>query len=221
MDPITLHFNVFQAGTSHHGRHSLQVEEPQRQTVGALKHQLFADALQAQRSVRFIASGKILEDSVSLDTYNLGPESHICVSIGDRAPDAPKAPQRPTPAVHREHSQTKVDLQESLWSRFVSVILIAGSSVIFPYAVQKHRQLSTNTHLMLFIAAAVWVYFLLFHALPDAFKILMAALRWSVSRRVAAHSGPRMSESAASTPVAGCREANTLASRKPAAVEMS
>ncbi|CAK8994497.1 unnamed protein product [Durusdinium trenchii] len=183
MDPITLHFNIFQAGTPSQGRQSFQVEDPASATVGALKRQLFADALEAQRSVRFIASGRILEDTSSLDKCNLGPESHICVSISDKS-DAVRS--MPSPPVEKQVKTAQMERDSDLqawqvWTRCASFLAMAGSAMVFPYALQKHRHLSSNTHLFVCIAAAVWVYLLIFHTVPDAVQIILAAARWALS----------------------------------------
>ncbi|CAL1161403.1 unnamed protein product [Cladocopium goreaui] len=92
---------------------SFQVDDPQSKTVGALKQQLFADALKAQRFVRFIAGGRILEDTSSLDKCNLGPESHIHVSISGKSQNG--AQTMPSAAVAQAQTsqvERDSDLQE-------------------------------------------------------------------------------------------------------------
>lgn len=184
MDPITLHFNIFQAGTSSQGRQSFQVDDPQSKTVGALKQQLFADALKAQRFVRFIAGGRILEDTSSLDKCNLGPESHIHVSISGKSQNG--AQTMPSAAVAQaQTSQVERDSDLQAWHlcrRLASFLAMVGSAMVFPYALQKHRHSSSNTHLLVCIAAAVWVYLLIFHTMPDAAQIIVAAARWALCK---------------------------------------
>lgn len=228
MDPITLHFNVFQAGASQQGRHSLQVEDPRRQTVGALKNQLFGEALEARRSVRFIASGKVLEDSVSLDTYNLGPETHICVSISDRslANDASSSTRRSAQVPDRQAEEpASSQLPDvGMWSMLAGLLTVAGAAL--PYVVQRHRQLSNNMHLMLFVGLAVWLYVALFHVLPDGVQLLLAALRWSLRRRegplATGHSvsSSRKDDAEPDLPVSPADVAAVLPRRKPATIEL-
>eukprot|EP00930_Biecheleria_cincta_P039047 TRINITY_DN26854_c0_g1_i2.p1 TRINITY_DN26854_c0_g1~~TRINITY_DN26854_c0_g1_i2.p1 ORF type:complete len:242 (+),score=46.75 TRINITY_DN26854_c0_g1_i2:81-806(+) len=172
MDPITLHFSVFQASCSSQGRQSLQVDDPRSKTIGALKRELFSDALEAQRSVRFIAGGKILEDSSLLASYNLGRESHICVSISDQTPRL--SPTLAPAAEPVEVAPEDVNV-EDWWPsihRFAGFAALISSAVCFYCAWHKRRQLSIQLTQALCIGAAVWVYLLLFHAVPCACQVL-------------------------------------------------
>eukprot|EP00931_Biecheleriopsis_adriatica_P087344 TRINITY_DN61831_c0_g1_i1.p1 TRINITY_DN61831_c0_g1~~TRINITY_DN61831_c0_g1_i1.p1 ORF type:complete len:243 (+),score=51.24 TRINITY_DN61831_c0_g1_i1:170-898(+) len=186
MDPITLHFNIFQAGSSDQGRRSLQVDDPRGKTVGSLKRQLFSDALEAQRSVRFIASGRVLEDTSLLENCNLGRESHICVSINERSSQSlPSSPQLApkTEPVARELSGRLPEACEQqdwslLFSRLAGFAAMVGSGVLFFCAWKRRRQMPMNMTQLICIAAAVWVYLLLFHATPIAFQVAAGALRW-------------------------------------------
>lgn len=182
MDPIKLHFNIFQAGSSSHGSQSLQVDNPQSETVGMLKRKLFADALESQRSVRFIAGGKILQDASLLADCNLGKESHICVSISDQILSTPSSPAG-SPALPPAAEPMEVAAEEVkpqirwlVLYRVACLLALACSAVFFYFAWQRRRQLRVHVTQFLCIAMAVWVYVFLFHALPFACQVLAGSL---------------------------------------------
>jgi len=172
MDPITLHFSVFQASSSSQGRQSVQVDDPKSKTIGSLKRELFSDALEAQRSVRFIAGGKILEDSSLLASCNLGRESHICVSISDQTPRS--SPTLAPAAEPAEVAPEELNVQDWWPSihRLAGFAALISSAVFFYFAWHKRRQLPMQLTQALCIGAAVWVYLLLFHAVPCACQVL-------------------------------------------------
>lgn len=172
MDPITLHFSVFQASSSSQGRQSVQVDDPKSKTIGALKKELFSDALEAQRSVRFIAGGKILQDSSLLASCNLGRESHICVSISDQTPrSSPTLAPAAEPAEVAPEELKVEDWWPSI-QRLAGFAALISSAVFFYFAWHKRRQLPMQLTQALCIGAAVWVYLLLFHAAPCACEVL-------------------------------------------------
>jgi len=192
MDPITLHFNIFQAGSGDgEGRQSLQVDDPRSTTVLALKHHLFPDAMEARRSVRFIASGRILQDAALLEKCGLGRESHIHVSISDQTratgsqqtpPMSPEFRATTSPAGACD-TQASDSASEELWpyvGRFLGLALLAIGGLLFHVAWQKRRQLSMHTSQMACIAAAVWVYALLCHGLPAFIQVVALLLRCSM-----------------------------------------
>jgi hypothetical protein len=179
MDPITLHFNIFQAGAP--VRTSLQVEDPRATTILALKQQMFSDEIKASKSVRFIAAGKILEDTAALERYKLGKEAHIHVSISDGArpqpTSAPEGNASTTTAEEAKPSSGTSSPNESRssmlgWAILAGVIIFAGTGIALWIAFQKRRQYTMHTSQLLFICAAIWVYLLFFHALPSLFQAL-------------------------------------------------
>lgn len=179
MDPVTLHFNVFQAGAE--GRQSLQVEDPRGTTILALKKQLFPDAVKASKSVRFIALGRILDDSAPLERCGLGNEAHIHVSISDgasspkRAPAASPDDSSATAAEAKSPSLPEsANCEESAvsWIFLAGVAMFVGTGAALYAAFRKRRQFTLHTSQLLFICAAVWVYLLLCHGLPALFQAL-------------------------------------------------
>jgi len=200
MDPIKLHFNIFQAGSSSQGSQSLQVDNPQSETVGTLKRKLFADALESQRSVRFIAGGKILQDASLLADCKLGRESHICVSISDQASSPPSSPALPPAAEPVEVAMGEVKPQDRwlVLYRVSCLLALACSALFFYFAWQKRRQLRVHVTQFLCIAMAVWVYLVLFYALPCACQVLAGSFGSKISsvslvsraRPAEGHAGP-------------------------------
>eukprot|EP00933_Yihiella_yeosuensis_P042671 TRINITY_DN37329_c0_g1_i1.p1 TRINITY_DN37329_c0_g1~~TRINITY_DN37329_c0_g1_i1.p1 ORF type:complete len:237 (-),score=45.62 TRINITY_DN37329_c0_g1_i1:128-838(-) len=189
MDPITLHFNIFRAGGSGpEARQTFQVDDPTKITVSALKRRLFPDAMEGQKSVRFIASGHILQDTASLAKCGLGRESHIHVSISDRVDPTPPTSPVSTPALEPAAScpsivqEEEVDNSEKtqeMWDalgRFAMILALAGLGFAFHVAYRRRRTLSHSTSQTICIAAAVWIYALLCHGLPALFKLIGMAL---------------------------------------------
>lgn len=184
MDPVTLHFNVFQAGAP--VRHSLQVDDQRSTTILALKQQMFSDELKASKSIRFIAGGKIMADSTALDSYKLGKEAHIHVAITEATPTsspvrapAPAPGTENTSATVTEEAKTSSTAQEdggsgsmAGWGILLGVMLFAGTGAALYLALRKRYQYTMHTSQLLFICAAVWVYLLFFHGLPSLFQAL-------------------------------------------------
>mmetsp|Transcript_66108 Transcript_66108/g.158154 ORF Transcript_66108/g.158154 Transcript_66108/m.158154 type:complete len:214 (+) Transcript_66108:86-727(+) len=175
MDPITLHLNVFQVGVGAEDRKMHMVDDPRGTTVGALKRQLFPDAMEGQKSVRLIAGGRILKDTEPLESCGLGREAHIQVSISEsligRAPSTAAAEGGKSVNGTFSSQQMVGDdgpgpVQSLLASPFVVFLLFLGSAAGLYYGYRRRFQLTVQMSQALVIAAAVWVYALLFHGLP-------------------------------------------------------
>uniref|UniRef100_A0A7S3RK41 Ubiquitin-like domain-containing protein n=1 Tax=Strombidinopsis acuminata TaxID=141414 RepID=A0A7S3RK41_9SPIT len=201
MDSLTLHFNIFDASSAS-SRRSHHVDDPRATTVGALKRQLFLDALEEQRSVRFIASGKILSDADALHSCGLAREAHIQVSISDtaasRAEVAPHAEGGPmcnrTETLADRGDASSGSSQYTIMSeesaigaaRLLGAIVLAGAGVLFELAWRKRWYLSLHASQLICIFAAVWVYLLIFHALPALCKVLCQGIRGQLTSTAAA-----------------------------------
>lgn len=180
MDPVTLHFNIFQAGAP--VRTSLQVEDPRGTTISALKHQMFSDEIKASKSVRFIAAGKILDDSNALEHYKLGKEAHIHVSISEVSRTPPSSPEKGDSMTKAGSEEVKTGSEATSpneagasmvgWAILAGVAVFVGTGLLLYVAFQKRRQYTMHTSQLLFICMAVWVYVLFFHGFPALFQAL-------------------------------------------------
>jgi len=175
MEPVTLHFNIFQAGSPL--RKTLQVEDPKGTTIFGLKQQLFSDELKECKSVRFIAGGKILEDKEKLHSFKLGNEAHIHVSVSDGSGVRSRAQSdasNTTAAEAKSYDACSEEPSESAvsWAFILGAVIFIGTGAMLFAALRKRYQFSMNTSQLLFICAAIWVYLLLFHGLPAAFQTL-------------------------------------------------
>eukprot|EP00416_Gambierdiscus_australes_P017739 CAMPEP_0171059610 /NCGR_PEP_ID=MMETSP0766_2-20121228/3285_1 /TAXON_ID=439317 /ORGANISM="Gambierdiscus australes, Strain CAWD 149" /LENGTH=250 /DNA_ID=CAMNT_0011515067 /DNA_START=184 /DNA_END=934 /DNA_ORIENTATION=+ len=188
MDPITLHFNIFQAGVRTEGKQSLHVDNPCGTTVGSLKRRLFAEALEEQRSVRFITSGHVLDDTTLLGQCGLGNEAFIHVSIGScelRHTKSPAAPQRSastsqtTSASAAKGRPCLHEQEDSCMGPFflLSIVFFIGTGVLLHMAWRRRWLLSLHASQLLCILAAIWVYLLLCHGIPALFQVLLLGLR--------------------------------------------
>lgn len=181
MDPITLHFNVFQAGADPEGRKSLQVDDPRGTTVGALKRQVFPEAVEARKSVRFITSGRILDDGALLEECKLGHEAVIQVSISDPSSSRVSTPKHSSssasaktiPGAKQGCQDGNGDLTTFL---YLGTFFFAGGAVVF-FAWRKRRHLSLQMSQLFCIFTAIWVYFALCHALPAFCRALARGVR--------------------------------------------
>lgn len=176
-------------------------------TVGALKAKLLPDAIASHRSVRFIASGKILNDAATLEKCAMGREAHIHVSVGTAGattagtppaspPQSPACspnssiasvasntgnPQIPAPtsteAGHKATSGESGIFLPGGLGAAFAVLALAGAGAMLYEAYRRRRQLSMGTSQAVFMLAAVWVYVLLFHGLPLLAQFTGQALR--------------------------------------------
>eukprot|EP00420_Gonyaulax_spinifera_P019264 CAMPEP_0197896052 /NCGR_PEP_ID=MMETSP1439-20131203/38881_1 /TAXON_ID=66791 /ORGANISM="Gonyaulax spinifera, Strain CCMP409" /LENGTH=211 /DNA_ID=CAMNT_0043516535 /DNA_START=54 /DNA_END=686 /DNA_ORIENTATION=+ len=187
MEHVTLHFSIFQAGASAEGKRSLRVEDPRGITIGSLKRQLFAEALEQERSIRFIASGRILQDAEALERCNLGTEAFIHVSIGDARPQPAKSCMA-TPSADGSAARNSSSMQASISrkedeegglsiSLILGAVFFAGTGVMLQLAWQKRWHLSMHASQLLCIFAAVWVYLLICHGVPALFQSLVLVPR--------------------------------------------
>jgi len=185
---VTLHFNVFQAGVTNEGRRSLRIENPQQTTVVNLKRELFNEALQEQKSVRFIASGRILDDSMSVEKCGLGTEAFIHVSISNSSSSNLQPAQKTNsttengparndmaPATNNEGSAA-IGTKLLLGSAF-----FAGTGILLQMGWKKRWQLSMHGSQFLFILGAVWIYLLVCDFLPIAWQAFSQALQRTAS----------------------------------------
>lgn len=210
-EPITLHFNVFQAGAPPEPKRSITVDDPGCLTVGSVKEQYFSDALQEQKSVRFITGGRILDDKAMLSSYNLGKEASIMVSISGSAGKSPSA-NSPGGAgassaggFFLDGSQSSSggksdEPQESIITlTFVlGMALFVCTAAGLHWAYHKRLQFSMQTNQFVFISASVWAYAMIFHGLPGVWSVLLK-LFCSVRRQQATARSSMASAAAAST----------------------
>lgn len=181
MDPLTLQFNVFQAGAQE--KRTLSVADPKSTTILLLKRQLFEEELKAGKNVRFIANGKMLGDTTTLGSCGLGNQAHIHVSVSDAVRQAPSEPTSPTPsnavtssaqaaAIAPTCSETTTTEPVLSWMFVAATLLFIGTGAVLLMALRKRFQYSMNTSQWIFIGSAVWVYLLVFHGLPALFEVL-------------------------------------------------
>mmetsp|Transcript_125121 Transcript_125121/g.348176 ORF Transcript_125121/g.348176 Transcript_125121/m.348176 type:complete len:278 (-) Transcript_125121:87-920(-) len=207
MDPITLHFRVLQVGANTEGRQSLQVNDPHGVTVGKLKRQLFEEAIEEHRSVRFITGGRILEDTQRLEQCGLGSEAFIHVSIGGSSslraspiptlPGSTAEPDADSGFTGKGASDRDRNEDNYIGPCFlVGAAFFAGTGVLLRMAWHKRWTLSMHASQFLCILAAVWVYLLLCHGLPAIFQSLVPGLR-TISRVVSGSDRPEAATDAA------------------------
>jgi len=180
MEPVTLHFNVFQAGAP--VRTTLQVEDARRTTILDLKKQLFSDALKESKSVRFIAGGKILDDATALERYKLGKEAHIHVSISETgspskpsissADDSTSAATGEAKTTDDAGSASVAGVSAMGWAFIAGALVFIVTGALLYAGLRKRWQYTMHTSQLLFICTAIWVYLLLFHGLPTLFQAL-------------------------------------------------
>mmetsp|Transcript_74063 Transcript_74063/g.228918 ORF Transcript_74063/g.228918 Transcript_74063/m.228918 type:complete len:245 (-) Transcript_74063:86-820(-) len=207
MDPITLHFNIFQAGANAEGKQSLHVGDPSATTIGSLKRQLFAEALEERRTVRFIKGGHVLEDAAVLEQCGLGNGAFIHVSIGNSSPSrmGPSSPPRSSAAgADTSSSSTKGSSSNqghqdsSIGPGFLlGAIFFAGTAVLLQNAWHKRWYLSMHASQLLCILAAVWVYLLLCHGLPALFQLLALGLFRALGRTTSGGDAPEVGSGSA------------------------
>mmetsp|Transcript_32305 Transcript_32305/g.57147 ORF Transcript_32305/g.57147 Transcript_32305/m.57147 type:complete len:241 (+) Transcript_32305:43-765(+) len=220
MDPVTLHFNVFQAGSSGDNRTSFQVQDPRGTTVGALKKQFFSDALKESKSVRFIASGQILEDTAPLERFKLGSEAHIHVSISEHGANrSPSSSISESPGDATDFGSAKKGKAVDELLSYGAYILLGtlffvGTGFGLHLAWRKRWQFSLGTSQLLFILAAVWAYLLLCHGLPALFQAICALTRATAtpSQDTANVAVP---SSGSSSATAACPDLSTMTPKLP------
>jgi hypothetical protein len=176
MPPIVLHFHVFQA-TGVKGDVPETLEVTSSMTVGAVKAQVFSDAFAQSRSVRFIASGRVLHDSASLGSCGIGQEAYIHVMVGEpqisqelgaSTAQGPSAVLTPT---------KRLSLDAAALLKLVALLALIAAGAGFYVAWQRRKSYTMQTSQMLCILAAVWAYALLFHGLPAVVRALGALSR--------------------------------------------
>jgi len=171
MSPTTLHFNVVQKQQ----QWSLEVDGLMGITIQSLKHQHFAEAIEAQKSVRFIMSGRLLEDAVRLDQLGLGKKAFINVSISDSATSKAKSSTISNDNFDtkgKELGQKRTFPGTNSAPIFIGAIFLVVTGVLLRLAWQRRRYLSMHVTQFLAIFASVWVYLVLFHGLPVFFRLL-------------------------------------------------
>mmetsp|Transcript_27716 Transcript_27716/g.88105 ORF Transcript_27716/g.88105 Transcript_27716/m.88105 type:complete len:250 (-) Transcript_27716:191-940(-) len=201
MDPITLNFDIFQAGVPAQSRRSLEVVDPQGTTVGSLKRQLFSAELEAQQSVRFIAAGRVLEDAALLGQCGLGSKAFVQVSISAATPSGALAQPPATGAgvmrsgLLNEGCASRGSCEDTgIGARLIcGVFFFAGTGVLLQLAWQKRRHMPIHTSQLFCILAAVWVHLLLCHGLPALARGLRAVGRVAGSMPKCAATSPSRS----------------------------
>lgn len=195
MSALLLHFNVFESGKSP-DRRSVQVEDPDVITVAALR-QYFPDALQEQRTIRFISSGRMLSDDVAVAKCALGQEAHIHVSIGaagsaapppddaaaPAAADAPRSPSASAAAAGQRDADGDATspMLTAMATLLGGVLFFLTTFALLFHRWQKRRQLSMQSSQLTCILGAVWFYALLCHGAPAFFQALRSAFRTSAA----------------------------------------
>mmetsp|Transcript_112930 Transcript_112930/g.350586 ORF Transcript_112930/g.350586 Transcript_112930/m.350586 type:complete len:242 (-) Transcript_112930:212-937(-) len=179
MDPITLNFDIFQAGVPAQSRRSLEVVDPQGTTVGSLKRQLFSAELEAQQSVRFITAGRVLEDAALLGQCGLGSKAFVQVSISAATPSQPPATGSGvmSSGLLNKGCASRGSCEDTgIGARLIcGALFFAGTGVLLQLAWQKRRQMPIHTSQLLCVLAAVWAHLLLCHGLPALARGLRAA----------------------------------------------
>jgi len=177
MDPITLHFKVFQAGGAADTSEDLKVDNPGETTIASVKQRVFADALQEQKTVRFIASGKLLNDVQMLDQCGLGKEAFIHVMISEPStrmitPDTEKG----FGSTLRAKCAAATDVAGGVGFLLSAILFFLATAAMLQLGWQRRALISASTSQLLFIGAAVWVYCALCHGLPAVFQMLSVLL---------------------------------------------
>jgi|EP00927_Polykrikos_kofoidii_P077176 hypothetical protein len=176
MEPVTLHFNVFQVGANSEGRRTVSIEDPSAVTVRSLKLQFFADSLKEQKTVRFITGGRMLDDKATVAQCKLGLEAHIHVSISDAALGGAATPAQPEGNKHNSEAiESRKNNEENRvgFGFMLGFAFFAGSGALLRIGWQKRLQLSMQTNQFVFILGAVWAFLLLFHGIPALFQVFM------------------------------------------------
>jgi hypothetical protein len=178
MDSITLNFNIFQAAqVGGEARKSLQVENPQTTKIGELKTQLFSEEIKAAKSIRFIAGGRILDDSLDVTTCKLADNAQIHVSISDNAPRPSQPSSSSNPRGDAKGTSVTTGSPDK-GPPVVSNMFLLGAvafiitGVLLYVGLQKRRQFTLQMTQLLFIGAAVWAYLLICHGIPALFQAL-------------------------------------------------
>lgn len=189
-----LHFNVFQAGSTSDATKTFEVNDPRATTVGALKQQLFPDAVSERKSVRFISRGRVLDDAAALSGCGLGRDAHIHVMVSERQPVATTASsEKRAETAPSDREEPNGGRQRAALTLLAVMLLIAGGLAGFSNAYHRRFQLSMQASQTLCIGAAIWAYVVLCHGLPslcDALCDLCSSSRSSSSPDSEASASP-------------------------------
>lgn len=221
MDPITLHFHVFQAGAE--GNKTQLVENPQTTKILDLKKQLFSEELERNKSIRFIACGRILDDSSPLSNYKLGTTAHIQVSISDSSPlsrpsPAPMIAKGNTSTIGPSVTSASVEKGPAIFSNmfYLGAVAFVSTGSLLYLALMKRRQFSLQITQLVFIGVAVWMYLLVCHGFPALFQALRGFANSMSPPTDTSKNMPTVSTRGSSIPVAAQDEVSTAAA-SPAA----
>mmetsp|Transcript_79042 Transcript_79042/g.164173 ORF Transcript_79042/g.164173 Transcript_79042/m.164173 type:complete len:273 (-) Transcript_79042:321-1139(-) len=200
---LKLHFNVFGQADSV-GRRTLLLDNAEGTSVRELKKRMFAEAVEANKNIRFIAQGRVLADDLFLGLCNLGDEAHIHVSISSREPPAHRATVddatvqssgdevthaasapaicEPVPlsrrvSAHFESAKGALQAGGLSLPQLLGAVVFAGVGVGLQQAWRKRMTIQHSTSQLLFILAACWAYALLVYVLP----VLAKGFYWSLS----------------------------------------
>jgi len=143
-------------------------------TVMDVKRQAFPDIMERQKSVRFIAKGRILQDTELLSNCNLGVDAHIHVSITEGVV-TPKALDACPKTIISTSDEAGADVAPPKAGSFLVNFIIlplffAITGGLLAHAWTKRYSLSMQKSKLMFICGSVWVYLFLFHALPVLFQ---------------------------------------------------
>jgi len=181
MDPITLHFKVFQVGGAADTREDLKVDNPGGTTVASVKQKVFADALEEQKTVRFISSGKLLNDLQMLDQCGLGKEAFIHVMISEPSarmitPDTASGSATGVGSTLGAQCAAATDAAGGKGVLLSGISFFVVTAAMLQLGWQRRALISASTSQLLFIGAAVWAYCALCHGLPVVVQMLSVFL---------------------------------------------
>merc|ERR1719410_2332743 len=150
VEPLLIHYHVFRPGAAHQPAKQVEISDPCGTTIGALKQRLFAQAIEEEKEVRFIARGRNLEDSAILSNCGLDQNDHIHVMVRDHK----LAPAKQSSVITHSRGEHQRALKLLL---AIALIIIGGVAAIY-CSYRKRFQLSLKESQAVCIGAAVWVF---------------------------------------------------------------
>eukprot|EP00746_Dinoflagellata_sp_MGD_P118250 gnl/MRDRNA2_/MRDRNA2_54366_c1_seq1.p1 gnl/MRDRNA2_/MRDRNA2_54366_c1~~gnl/MRDRNA2_/MRDRNA2_54366_c1_seq1.p1 ORF type:complete len:194 (-),score=12.17 gnl/MRDRNA2_/MRDRNA2_54366_c1_seq1:76-606(-) len=150
MDPITIKMRVLGGAKSSEGWTEAFVDDP-TETVRALKQRLFGSEISEGRSIRWIFSGRTLDDTQQLSQCGLGESPHVHVVIGEKT--------------NKRESSTLFDRMADR-KLLCMMALMSLSGIALHFTWKRRSIFSKFGSQVLFIVIAVWTYILLCHFFP-------------------------------------------------------
>jgi len=195
-DALALHFKVFQAGEGcTEGRKDLEVERPGETTIGVVKRRLFPEHYcghEQQKSIRFIANGKMLCDEQTLEQCRLAQDAFIHVSISEPSVRSLTEDKTGSGGTSSARFGSATDAVGGKGVLVSGSAFFAGSGALLQLGWQRRTLISPGASQLLFILAAVWIYLVLCHGLPVFLQLLNACMRGGIHAETspAAQNGP-------------------------------